>query len=163
MPHYFGIDLGTTNSAIAYLDANGQPVVVPNTVTGHSTTPSVVYFQEPTEVAVGDVARNAAIAEPEFVISLVKLDHGAAAEAARAKLEDLRGQLEKATVKREKYPSEKADRQVAGLEESIAKNEGSAAEFEASHAKHPDGQYLAGSVAGQRFSMLRSSISGSSS
>ena len=66
MPHYFGIDLGTTNSAIAYLDENGQPVVVPNTVTGHPTTPSVVYFQEPTEVAVGDVARNAAIAEPEI-------------------------------------------------------------------------------------------------
>lgn len=82
----------------------------------------------------------------DIVISLVKLDHGAAAEAARAKLEDLRGQLEKAQAKREKYPSEKADRQVAGLEESIEKNEASAAEFEASHAQHPDGQYLAGSV-----------------
>ncbi len=82
----------------------------------------------------------------DIVISLVKLDHGAAAESARTKLEDLRGQLEKAAAKREKYPSEKADRQVAGLEESIEKNEGSAAEFEASHAQHPDGQYLAGSV-----------------
>ena len=78
MPHYFGIDLGTTNSAIAYLDDNGQPVVVPNTVTGHPTTPSVVYFQEPTEVAVGDVARNAAIAEPEYVVSLVKRSMGEA-------------------------------------------------------------------------------------
>ncbi len=78
MPHYFGIDLGTTNSAIAYLDENGQPVVVPNTVTGHPTTPSVVYFQEPTEVAVGDVARNAAIAEPEFVVSMVKRSMGEA-------------------------------------------------------------------------------------
>ena len=82
----------------------------------------------------------------DIVISLVKLDHGAAAEAARAKVEDLRSQLEKAQAKREKYPSEKADRQVAGLEESIEKNEASAAEFEASHAQHPDGQYLAGSV-----------------
>jgi peptidoglycan pentaglycine glycine transferase (the first glycine) len=82
----------------------------------------------------------------DIVISLVKLDHGAAAQSARAKVEDLRGQLEKAQAKREKYPSEKADRQVAGLEESIAKNEASAAEFEASHAQHPDGQYLAGSV-----------------
>lgn len=78
MPHYFGIDLGTTNSAIAYLDDTGQPVVVPNTVTGHPTTPSVVYFQEPTEVAVGDVARNAAIAEPEYVVSLVKRSMGEA-------------------------------------------------------------------------------------
>ncbi|KRE44109.1 lipid II:glycine glycyltransferase FemX [Knoellia sp. Soil729] len=82
----------------------------------------------------------------DIVISLVKLDHGAAAEAARAKVEDLRSQLGKAQAKREKYPSEKADRQVAGLEESIEKNEASAAEFEASHAQHPDGQYLAGSV-----------------
>ena len=78
MPHYFGIDLGTTNSAIAYLDDNGQPAVVPNTVTGHPTTPSVVYFQEPTEVAVGDIARNAAIAEPEYVVSLVKRSMGEA-------------------------------------------------------------------------------------
>lgn len=78
MPHYFGIDLGTTNSAIAYLDDNGQPAIVPNTVTGHPTTPSVVYFQEPTEVAVGDVARNAAIAEPEYVISLIKRSMGEA-------------------------------------------------------------------------------------
>jgi peptidoglycan pentaglycine glycine transferase (the first glycine) len=82
----------------------------------------------------------------DIVISLVKLDHGAAAQSARAKVEDLRGQLEKAQAKRDKYPSEKADRQVAGLEESIAMNEASAAEFEASHAQHPDGQYLAGSV-----------------
>lgn len=82
----------------------------------------------------------------DIVISLVRLDHGAAAEAARTKLEDLRQQLEKAQAKREKYPSEKADRQVAGLEESIARNEASAAEFEAAHAEHPDGQYLAGSV-----------------
>ncbi len=82
----------------------------------------------------------------DIVVSLVKLDHGAAAEAARAKVEDLRAQLDKAQAKREKYPSEKADRQVAGLEESIAKNEASAAEFEAEHAKHPDGQYLAGSI-----------------
>lgn len=82
----------------------------------------------------------------DIVISLVKLDHGAAAGAARTKVADLRSQLEKAAAKREKYPSEKADRQVAGLEESIEKNEASVAEFEASHAKHPDGQYLAGSV-----------------
>jgi peptidoglycan pentaglycine glycine transferase (the first glycine) len=82
----------------------------------------------------------------DIVISLVKLDHGAAAESTRTKVEDLRQQLEKATARREKYPSEKADRQVASLEESIEKNEASVAEFEASHALHPDGQYLAGSV-----------------
>ncbi len=78
MSHVYGIDLGTTNSAIAYVDHAGQPVVVPNGVTGHPTTPSVVYFQEPTEVAVGDVARNAAVAEPENVVSMVKRSMGEA-------------------------------------------------------------------------------------
>jgi peptidoglycan pentaglycine glycine transferase (the first glycine) len=82
----------------------------------------------------------------DIVVSLVKLDHGAAAEAARGKVEDSRQQLEKAQAKREKYPSEKADRQVEQLEQAIAKNEASAAEFETAHAQHPDGQYLAGSV-----------------
>lgn len=82
----------------------------------------------------------------DIVVSLVKLDHGAAAQAARGKVEDSRQQLEKARAKREKYPSEKADRQVEQLEQAIAKNEASAAEFETAHAQHPDGQYLAGSV-----------------
>lgn len=82
----------------------------------------------------------------DIVVSLVKLDHGAAAEAARDKVEDSRQQLEKAQAKREKYPSEKADRQVEQLEQAIARNEASAAEFETAHAQHPDGQYLAGSV-----------------
>lgn len=78
MTHYLGIDLGTTNSAVAVLDADGRVEVVPNTVTGHPTTPSIVYFQEQTDVAVGDIARNAAVAEPENVISLVKRSMGEA-------------------------------------------------------------------------------------
>ena len=78
MSKVFGIDLGTTNSAISYIDQGGQTLVVPNGVTGHSTTPSVVYFQEPTEVAIGEVARNAAVAEPENVISMVKRSMGEA-------------------------------------------------------------------------------------
>lgn len=78
MTQYLGIDLGTTNSAVAVLDADGRVEVVPNTVTGHPTTPSIVYFQEQNDVAVGDVARNAAVAEPESVISLVKRSMGEA-------------------------------------------------------------------------------------
>jgi peptidoglycan pentaglycine glycine transferase (the first glycine) len=82
----------------------------------------------------------------DIVVSLVRLDHAAAAESARTKVEQSREQLEKAQAKRERYPSEKADRQVEQLEQAIAKNEASAAEFEASQAQHPDGQYLAGSI-----------------
>jgi molecular chaperone DnaK len=40
-----GIDLGTTNSAIAYLDEQGKPVVIPNDM-GDSITPSVICFKE---------------------------------------------------------------------------------------------------------------------
>ena len=50
-----GIDLGTTNSAIARVDENGRPVVIPNTE-GRPTTPSVVAFQGG-EVLVGESAR----------------------------------------------------------------------------------------------------------
>jgi len=50
-----GIDLGTTNSAIARLDAHGQPVVMPN-VEGNSITPSVICFRDG-EILVGDTAK----------------------------------------------------------------------------------------------------------
>jgi molecular chaperone DnaK len=39
----FGIDLGTTYSAIAYVDEDGRPSVCHNT-DGLDTTPSVVFF-----------------------------------------------------------------------------------------------------------------------
>ncbi|MBV8316634.1 MAG: Hsp70 family protein, partial [Planctomycetaceae bacterium] len=39
----FGIDLGTTYSAIAYIDEHGKPVVVPNQES-ERITPSVVLF-----------------------------------------------------------------------------------------------------------------------
>jgi molecular chaperone DnaK (HSP70) len=43
MPTFVGIDLGTTNSAVAYRNAYGRPEVVPNRE-GQNITPSVVYF-----------------------------------------------------------------------------------------------------------------------
>ncbi|HET7232066.1 MAG TPA: Hsp70 family protein [Longimicrobium sp.] len=50
-----GIDLGTTNSAVAVLDEHGRPVVLPNRF-GARTTPSVVCFRGG-EVVVGEEAR----------------------------------------------------------------------------------------------------------
>ncbi len=82
----------------------------------------------------------------DIVVSLVKLDHGAALDAARASIEDSRAQVDKARAKREKYPSEKTDRQIEGLEASIAKNEGLIGSLAAAKEAHPDGQYLAGSI-----------------
>ena len=53
-----GIDLGTTNSAVAMLDGHGRPAVVPNRE-GAATTPSVVCFRDG-EILVGSEAREMA-------------------------------------------------------------------------------------------------------
>jgi len=50
-----GIDLGTTNSVVAAMEA-GEPVVIPN-AEGGRTTPSVVGFTKAGEVLVGEVAK----------------------------------------------------------------------------------------------------------
>ena len=40
-----GIDLGTTNSCVAYIDQDGNPQIIPNDEGGR-TTPSVIFFEE---------------------------------------------------------------------------------------------------------------------
>lgn len=40
-----GIDLGTTNSAVAHVDEFARPVIVPNSL-GEATTPSVICFRD---------------------------------------------------------------------------------------------------------------------
>ncbi|MFZ4583770.1 MAG: molecular chaperone DnaK [Acidimicrobiia bacterium] len=65
-----GIDLGTTNSVVAVLEA-GEPVVIPN-AEGARTTPSVVAFSKTGEVLVGEVAKRQAITNPDRTIRSVK-------------------------------------------------------------------------------------------
>jgi molecular chaperone DnaK len=74
MPKAVGIDLGTTNSVVALLEA-GEPVVVPN-AEGSRTTPSVVAFAKDGEVLVGEVAKRQAITNPERTIRSVKRHMG---------------------------------------------------------------------------------------
>ena len=62
MPKAVGIDLGTTNSVVAVLEA-GDPVVIPN-AEGAPTTPSVVAFSKGGEVLDGAVAKNQATSAP---------------------------------------------------------------------------------------------------
>lgn len=50
-----GIDLGTTNSVIAYVDDYGKPVVIPNDL-GKAITPSVICFKEDEEL-IGEEAK----------------------------------------------------------------------------------------------------------
>jgi molecular chaperone DnaK len=70
MPKAVGIDLGTTNSVVAVLEA-GEPVVIPNSE-GSRTTPSVVAFSKDGEVLVGEVAKRQAITNPDRTIRSVK-------------------------------------------------------------------------------------------
>ena len=65
-----GIDLGTTNSVIAVLEA-GKPSVAPN-AEGARTTPSVVAFTEQGERLVGQLARRQAILNPKGTIYSAK-------------------------------------------------------------------------------------------
>jgi molecular chaperone DnaK (HSP70) len=59
-----GIDLGTTNSVIAFVDGTGKAKVIPN-ADGEFKTPSVVYSAKGLkEVLVGEAARNMQIIEP---------------------------------------------------------------------------------------------------
>jgi molecular chaperone DnaK len=74
MPKAVGIDLGTTNSVVAVLEA-GDPVVIPNSE-GSRTTPSVVAFSKGGEVLVGEVAKRQAITNPDRTIRSVKRHMG---------------------------------------------------------------------------------------
>ena len=70
----YGIDLGTTYSAIAYVDEHGKPVIVPNQES-ERITPSVVLF-EGANVIVGNTAKESARVEPQRVVTRVKQHMG---------------------------------------------------------------------------------------
>src|SRR5437667_9323386 len=70
MGRAIGIDLGTTNSCVAFLDG-GQPVVIPN-AEGSRTTPSVVAFAAGSERLVGQIAKRQSVTNPEGTVSAVK-------------------------------------------------------------------------------------------
>jgi molecular chaperone DnaK len=72
-----GIDLGTTNSAVAVLNAHGVAEMIANRE-GEYTTPSVVCFDGETPV-VGSSARHSAVLEPLNVVQFVKRHIGNAA------------------------------------------------------------------------------------
>ncbi len=70
MGKIIGIDLGTTNSCVAFMEG-ADAVVVPNSE-GARTTPSVVALTEPGERLVGQIAKRQAITNPEHTIVSVK-------------------------------------------------------------------------------------------
>src|SRR5437016_10518620 len=70
MAKVIGIDLGTTNSAAAYMEG-GEPTIIPN-AEGGRITPSVVAFTKTGERLVGQLAKRQAITNPENTIYSVK-------------------------------------------------------------------------------------------
>jgi len=74
MSKVIGIDLGTTNSVVGYVE-NGEAFVIPNS-RGERITPSVVAFTKEKEILVGKVAKNQAITNSERTISSVKREMG---------------------------------------------------------------------------------------
>jgi molecular chaperone DnaK len=69
-----GIDLGTTFSAVAHIDAYGKPQIIPNSES-ERITPSVILF-EGKNVIVGTHAKNNSVAEPERIVDFVKREMG---------------------------------------------------------------------------------------
>ncbi|CAK7344733.1 unnamed protein product [Dovyalis caffra] len=65
-----GIDLGTTNSAVA-VNEGGKPTIIPN-VEGQRTTPSVVAFAKSGDTLVGQIGKRQAVINPENTYFSVK-------------------------------------------------------------------------------------------
>src|SRR6201993_1511327 len=84
MGKIIGIDLGTTNSVVAVMEA-GQPTVIPNQE-GQRTTPSVVAFTKTGERLVGQVAKRQAITNPENTVYSIKRFMGRRYEEVREEL-----------------------------------------------------------------------------
>src|SRR5215207_5429263 len=69
-----GIDLGTTFSAIAHIDAYGKPQIIPN-AESERITPSVILF-DGTNAVVGTIAKQNSVAEPDKIVDFVKREMG---------------------------------------------------------------------------------------
>ncbi|MDO5037059.1 MAG: molecular chaperone DnaK [Tissierellia bacterium] len=74
MGKIIGIDLGTTNSAVAVMEG-GEAVIIPN-IEGNRTTPSVVAFTKDGERLVGETAKRQAITNPDRTIASIKREMG---------------------------------------------------------------------------------------
>ena len=73
----YGIDLGTTYSAIAFVNEDGKTEIIPNSDSDR-VTPSVVFFESTDKIIVGKEARETAKTDPDRVVSFVKREIGTA-------------------------------------------------------------------------------------
>ena len=74
--HVVGIDLGTTNSVLAFYDDTGKPKVIPN-IDGEMLTPSIVHVGPGgKEILIGTAAKHMMLLEPKRTFKEVKRDVG---------------------------------------------------------------------------------------
>ena len=90
MGKVLGIDLGTTNSAMAVIEG-GEPTIIIN-AEGDRTTPSVVAFRKEGDRLVGKPAKNQAITNPEGTVSSIKRFMG-------RKFEEVKNEISQASFK----------------------------------------------------------------
>ena len=74
MSKIIGIDLGTTNSCMAFIE-NGKTTIIPNSE-GMKTTPSIVAFTKDGKRLVGENAKRQAVTNPQQTISSIKREIG---------------------------------------------------------------------------------------
>ncbi|MBQ9496349.1 MAG: Hsp70 family protein [Selenomonadaceae bacterium] len=72
----YGIDLGTTYSCIARLDSNGNPEVIRNNEDDSNTVASVVFFENESNVIVGQAAKENVETDGDRVVQFVKREIG---------------------------------------------------------------------------------------
>jgi molecular chaperone DnaK len=70
MAKIIGIDLGTTNSVVSFMEG-GSPKVIPNQE-GANTTPSIVAFTKDNQRLVGAIAKRQAVTNPENTVYSAK-------------------------------------------------------------------------------------------
>ena len=71
----YGIDLGTTYSALAYVNEFNQAEIIPNS-DNERVTPSVIFFESPSNIVVGTTAKDSAKTDAERVVDFVKRQMG---------------------------------------------------------------------------------------
>ena len=82
-PVLLGIDLGTTYSAMAYIDEYGDAKIISNS-DNERITPSVVFFENADNIIVGQNAKDEAELSPEMVVSFIKREMGKHKSKVRA-------------------------------------------------------------------------------
>ena len=71
----FAIDLGTSDSVIAYFNGKGSQIIK-NHLTGEDHTPSAVFIDDSGEIHIGKTAKDAVIKNPANAVSEFKLNMG---------------------------------------------------------------------------------------